>query len=101
MKKRTLKKSLISYAVLGLIIIGVIYFFTVLNKKVNNLSYSELMKAMDNKEITEVTITPSGSAGIYELTGKLKDYKEEESFYAEAPLTDETIKEIIIEYGEK
>ncbi len=94
MKKRTLKKSLISYAVLGLIIIGVIYFFTVLNKKVNNLSYSELMKAMDNKEITEVTITPSGSAGIYELTGKLKDYKEEESFYAEAPLTDETIKEI-------
>ena len=52
------------------------------------------MKAMDNKEITEMTITPNNNAGIYELTGKMKDYKENESFSASAPLADETIKEI-------
>ena len=52
------------------------------------------MKAMDNKEITEMTITPNNNAGIYELTGKMKDYDDNESFSASAPLADETIKEI-------
>ena len=94
MNKKVVKKSLFSYLLLAIVIIGVLYFFNALNKKVNNLDYSELMKAMDKGEITEMTITPSGSAGIYELTGKLKNYKENETFIASAPLADETIKEI-------
>ena len=94
MSKKTVKKSIFSYILLALLIFGVIYFFTVLNKKVNDLTYSELMKAMDNKEITEMTITPNNNAGIYELTGKMKDYDDNESFSASAPLADETIKEI-------
>lgn len=94
MSKKTVKKSIFSYILLALLIFGVIYFFTVLNKKVNDLTYSELMKAMDKKEITEMTITPNNNAGIYELTGKMKDYDDNESFSASAPLADETIKEI-------
>ena len=94
MNKKVIKKSLLSYLFLGIVIVTVIYFFTVLNKKVDKLSYSELMKAMEKSEITELTITPSGSAGIYELTGKLDKYDDNETFYAEAPLADETIKEI-------
>ena len=94
MSKKTVKKSVFSYVLLALLIFGVIYFFTVLNKKVNDLSYSELMSAMDKKEITEMTITPNNNAGIYELTGKMKDYKENESFSSSAPLSDSTIKEV-------
>ena len=94
MKRKVVKKSLISYLILASIIIGIIYVFTVLNRKVNDLSYSELMKAMDKSQITEITITPNGGAGIYELTGKLKNYKEDETFTSKAPLADETIKEI-------
>ena len=94
MNKKVIKKSLLSYLFLVIVIVTVIYFFTVLNKKVDKLSYSELMKAMEKSEITELTITPSGSAGIYELTGKLDKYDDNETFYAEAPLADETIKEI-------
>ena len=94
MKKKVVKKSIISYVLLALVILGVLYVFNVLNRKVNNLSYSELIKAMDNGEITELVITPSGSAGVYQLTGTMKDYKENETFSATAPMADETIKQI-------
>lgn len=94
MNRKVVKKSIFSYILLALIIFGVIYFFTVLNKKVNDLSYSALIKSMDKNKITELKITPNNSAGVYELTGKMKGYKENESFKASAPLTDETIKEL-------
>ena len=94
MKKKVVKKSIISYVLLALVILGVLYVFNVLNRKVNNLSYSELIKAMDNGEVTELVITPSGSAGVYQLTGTMKDYKENETFSATAPMADETIKQI-------
>ena len=94
MNKKVVKKSIFSYILLALVIFGVIYFFTVLNKKVNDLSYSELIKSMDKDKITELKITPNNSAGVYELTGKMKGYKDNESFKASAPLADETIKEL-------
>ena len=94
MNKKVVKKSIFSYVLLALVIFGVIYFFTVLNKKVDELSYSELIKSMDKKQITELKITPNNSAGVYELTGKMKNYDDNESFKASAPLADETIKEL-------
>lgn len=94
MNRKVVKKSIFSYILLALIIFGVIYFFTVLNKKVNDLSYSQLIKSMDNNKITELKITPNNNAGVYELTGKMKGYKDNESFKASAPLADETIKEL-------
>lgn len=94
MNKKVVKKSVVSYILLAAVILGVIYFFNVLNKKVNDLSYSEFINAMNKGEVTELTITPNGSAGVYQLTGTMKDYKENESFSASAPIADETIKEI-------
>ena len=94
MNKKVVKKSIFSYVLLALVIFGVIYFFTVLNKKVDELSYSELIKSMNKKQITELKITPNNSAGVYELTGKMKNYDDNESFKASAPLADETIKEL-------
>ena len=94
MNRKVVKKSIFSYILLALIIFGVIYFFTVLNKKVNDLPYSQLIKSMDKNKITELKITPNNNAGVYELTGKMKGYKDNESFKASAPLADETIKEL-------
>ena len=94
MNRKVVKKSIFSYILLAFIIFGVIYFFTVLNKKVNDLSYSQLIKSMDKNKITELKITPNNNAGVYELTGKMKGYKDNESFKASAPLADETIKEL-------
>ena len=94
MNRKNVKKSVISWVALIIIFLGVIYLFNIFNRTVNKLSYSELMKAMDKSKITELNITPNSSAGIYELTGKMKKYKENETFKASAPLADETIKEI-------
>ena len=66
MNKKVVKKSIVSYILLAVVILGVIYFFNVLNKKVNDLSYSEFINAMNKGEVTELTITPSGGAGIYQ-----------------------------------
>ncbi len=94
MNKKTVKKNTLSYLFLFIVIIGVMYFISVLNTKVNTLSYSEFIQAMEDGQLEEVIITPSNNAGVYELTGTLKDYKENESFYVRAPLTDSTIQEI-------
>ena len=94
MRKKSVKRSIASWVALIIIFLGVIYLFNVFNRTINKLSYSELMKAMDKNKITELNITPNSSAGIYELTGKMKNYKENETFQASAPLADETIKEI-------
>lgn len=94
MNKKTVKKSALSYLFLFIVIIGVMYLINVFNKKINTLTYSEFVVAMENGQVEKVTITPSGSGGVYELTGKLKEYKENESYYVKAPLTDTTIKAI-------
>ena len=94
MNKKTVKKSALSYLFLFIVIIGVMYLINVLNTKVNQLSYSEFIQKMENGELVEVNITPSGSAGVYTLTGTLDGYKENETFYVEAPLTDTTIREL-------
>ena len=94
MIKKSSKKNVVSYILLGALILGIFYFFTILNRTVNKLTYSEFITSMEKGNVTELKITPNNSAGIYELTGKLKKYKENETFESQAPLADETIKEI-------
>ena len=100
MKKKSIKKNAFSYIFLGIVILCVIYFVNVLNKKVNKMSFTEFKEAIASEKVETVTITPSSNAGIYELTGKLDGYKENESFYVKTPLTDSTIKELY-KLGEK
>ena len=94
MDKKVVKRSLFSYIFLFIVILGVFYFINILNTKINKLNYSEFLTELENNKVTELTITPNASQGIYSLTGKLDDYKENESFTVTATLSDETIKQI-------
>ena len=94
MDKRVVKRSLFSYIFLFIVILGVLYFINILNTKINKLTYSEFLTELENDKVTELTITPNSSQGIYSLTGKLDDYKENESFTVTATLSYETIKQI-------
>lgn len=38
---------------------------------------------------------PNANEGTYNITGKLKSYNENESFYVKAPLTDTIISQIV------
>ena len=94
MDNRVIKRSLFSYIFLFAVIAGIIFFMNILNTKVNKLTYSEFLNELENNKVTELTITPNSSQGIYSITGKLEGYNDNEKFTTQATLSEETIKQI-------
>ncbi len=95
MNKKEIKKGIVPYVVLIVIMLGVIYFFNILNIKVNDLTYDKFVSSLNNNEVKEIKVIPSIDGGVYNITGKLKDYKENESFKVVAPFSEEVIKQIL------
>ncbi len=93
---KTLKKGLLPYLFLAIIILGVFYFFNVLNSNVHEFSYDEFIEKLDKGKITELKLVARNSGGIYEVTGTLSGYDENESFEASLPLSEEVMKKLII-----
>ena len=94
MKKKNVRKNITPYIFLFLIILGIVYFMENLNTKVNTLTFTEFNEALNKNQVKEMYLTPQGSAGVYKITGTLKDYKDNETFYLKVPLTDESITTI-------
>jgi cell division protease FtsH len=95
MSKKDIKKGLFSYLILFILMFVIFYFFTLSKVKVNEFSYDQFVNYMNNNEIKEVNITPRSSAGVYEITGTLKSYGENETFYLKLPLSNEVISKIL------
>ena len=95
MNKKEIKKSLIPYLLLFIVMIGIFYFFTVSNRKVNQFTYDQFIEHMNNDEIKEIVIVPRNNAGVYEIEGKLDSYGENETFYLQVPLSNEIIAKIL------
>ena len=95
MNKKEVKRGLLPYSVLFVVMLGILYFFSLSNNKVNQFTYDEFINYMNNKEIKEILITPRNSAGVYEIKGKLNSYGENESFYLKVPLSNEVISQIL------
>ena len=95
MDKRTVKRGLLPYLFIGIIMLGMFYFFNVANQDVTVLTYNEFIEEMNNGKITEVEVVTRVSGYTYEATGKLKGYEENEYFMAKLPLSDEVMKKII------
>ena len=95
MDKKTIKKGIVPYLFVAIIMLGIYYFFSVANVKVNNITYDELIKNIEKKKVTEIEITPKERAMVYEIRGKLKGYEEKETFFVRVPLTDSVISNIM------
>ena len=95
MDKRTVKRGLLPYLFIGIIMLGMFYFFNVANQDVTVLTYNEFIEEMNNGKITEVEVVTRVTGYTYEATGKLKGYEENEYFMAKLPLSDEVMKKII------
>ena len=93
---KTLKKGLLPYLFLAIIILGVFYFFNVLNSNVHEFSYDEFIEKLEKGKVTELKLVARNSGGIYEVTGTLSGYGENESFEATLPLSEEVMKKIVI-----
>ncbi|MEG2311194.1 MAG: ATP-dependent zinc metalloprotease FtsH [Bacilli bacterium] len=95
MQKKDIKKGIIPYLLLFLIIIGILYFYNSSNKTVNKFTYDEFISYVDKKEVKEIIITPRNGAGVYEIKGKLNNYNEKETFYLKVPLSNEVMAKIL------
>ncbi len=93
--KKVVKKGLLPYVFLLLIMLGIIYFVSVANQKVNVLTYDEFMTSLEDKEVKSIEVTPRDRAKVYEITGTLDNYKENESFFVRIPLSDQVMKKLV------
>ena len=101
MNKKQIKRGLLPYLFIGLVMLGVMYFVSFANTKINVITYDEFMTEVNEGNVTEVYITPRSRASVYEITGKLNDYKEGESFFFRVPLAEESMTKIIAASDEK
>ena len=94
MNNKTVKKGLLPYVFLLSFIIVCLLIFNTFNKKVNELTYDEFKDNLNNGIVTEINIIPKTRTDTYEVTGKLKDYDDNESFIIYLPMSDEFLSKI-------
>ena len=95
--KKSYTKQSVPYAILFIVIIGVLVFFNLSQYKVYEYSYDEFIKRLSEGEVTKLEITPKNGSGVYVIDGALKDYKSTESFRVNVPLSD-TVLEKVMKY---
>lgn len=71
-------RNTIFYLLIFLVVIGVVSFFQGNNTKTEPLTYSKFISELEAGDVEEITIQPL--RGVYEVKGKLNDYKEDELF---------------------
>ena len=78
MKKKN--NSLTPYIFLFLFILVCMVVVNFKGNVVKELNASEFITELNNNSISELTVVTKVRSENYEITGKLKDYKENESF---------------------
>ena len=73
MNNRKIKKGLFPYVFLLIFIIGCLILLNSFNTTINNLSYDEFKKELNDGTIKELELTPKIRTETYEVIGKLKD----------------------------
>ena len=92
MRKNNIKKTIIPYVILGVILLAVFYVFQMSQIKANDFTYEELLTHIENNEVKDLKITPRVNSSIYQITGHLKTYGENEYFRIDLPYAEETIE---------
>ena len=79
-KKNNAYLTMLPYAVVAIVIIIALLLLNGNQVKPHDINTGELIEAIQNNEVTEITITPKSSESNYIIQGKLKGYEENESF---------------------
>ncbi len=91
-------KNSFPYIILMAVIIVILIIVEFQGDVVNKLTTGELLQYLRSNEVTEMSITPNSNEHVYYVEGKIKGYKETESF--KAKIIAEEI-DIITEYVNK
>ncbi len=73
-------KNSFPYLILAAVVLFVIVILGFQGTSVKELKTGELLQELKNNNVTEIAITPNSNESVYYVEGKLKDYKEGESF---------------------
>ncbi len=95
MNKKTIRRGLLPYLMIIVVMFGVFFLISVLNRKINHLTYDQFIKEINKSNVTEIIITPKSNAGTYEIVGKLKGYDDKESFFLRTPLSEEVMNQVL------
>ena len=98
-KNNNYVKQSMPYFVLLLIIVGIMSFYELSQYKVNVFTYDQFISELDKKDVKDLEITAKSGAGVYYITGSLKEYGSKESFKVNAPLSDAVVNKVM-EYVE-
>ena len=74
MSKKDVRKGIVPYLFLFLVMLGLLYFFNMSRHEVHQFTYDEFITNMEEEKIEEITIVPRSGAGVYEIEGKLEGY---------------------------
>jgi len=96
MNKKTVRKGLLPYLFLLIVILGIMYFFNASNQKINVITYSDFVTAANENKITEIVIVPKSNASLYQIEGTMEGYAEGETFVLKLPYSDEVMEQIIL-----
>ena len=96
MNKKTIRKGLLPYLFLMIVILGVMYFFNIANQKVNVITYDDFVNFANEGKITEIVIVPRSNASLYEIKGTMEGYAEGETFSLKLPYSDEVMEQIMV-----
>ena len=95
MNKRDVKRGLLPYVILALLVLGVYLMLNNSNNKENEFTYDQFIKEIVNGSVEEITITPKHGYKIYSIVGKLKGYDENETFILSVPYSEAVLYQII------
>ena len=98
---QNMKKGMFPYFLLLIIGLSIMFFYNMSSENNKELTYNEFNKALSKNNVKEVVITPSTSAYTYQITGKLKDAKQGQTFSVKTPLSDTVINKIVDASEEK
>ena len=93
--KKVLKKGLLPYVFIIIIMLFVFCYYNMNNTNKHDFTYDQFMEKLDDGKIKEMEIVTKGSGYVYEVTGTLESYKEDEYFEVRLPLSDEVMKKIV------
>ena len=95
MKVKNKTNNLTPFIFLLVFIIGCMIIVNMTGSKVNKLSYDEFAESLNNGEIEKLNIITKVRSENYEITGKLKGYKENESFILYLPISEQFLSKIL------
>jgi len=71
---------MLPYLIVLIVILAALFFLNGNRVEVHDIKTGELLQEIKDEQVTEITITPKSGESVYIVTGKLKEYDDNESF---------------------